>query len=197
MAILHRAEIRPTKLELLAAWLPTQPWYPGPTDAELSQVGAFRFDDPAGEVGVETILVRPGDGPVVQVPLTYRGAPLADAEQWLVGTMEHSVLGPRWVYDGLGDPVYVAALTAALFAGADQAELLLEADGERVRREPSVALTGGGTPGSEAPAGVELTLRRVLDPAATPVGEHTLTATWAGQDEPVLLATASVSPDEP
>jgi hypothetical protein len=43
-------------------------------------VSAYRFDDPAGEVGIETLLVRRGAGPVLQVPLTYRGAPLAGAE---------------------------------------------------------------------------------------------------------------------
>ncbi len=61
-------------------------------------------------MGVETLLVRVGEGPVLQVPLTYRGAPLPGGESALVGTMEHSVLGPRWVYDGTGDPVYVATL---------------------------------------------------------------------------------------
>jgi len=34
------------------------------------------------------------------VPLTYRGAPLDGAEDALVGTTEHGVLGRRWVYDG-------------------------------------------------------------------------------------------------
>src|SRR5215218_7739419 len=99
MALLHRAEITPTKLELLDAWLPTRAWYRGPADPGLAKVGAFRFDDPAGEVGIETLLVQAGDGPVLQVPLTYRAAPLAGAEPWLIGTTEHSVLGRRWVYD--------------------------------------------------------------------------------------------------
>ena len=92
MALLHRADLTPTKLELLQAWLPTRSWYTGPAAPQLTKVGAFRFDDPAGAVGVETMLVRAGDGPVLQVPLTYRGAPLDGAERWLVGTTEHSVL---------------------------------------------------------------------------------------------------------
>jgi hypothetical protein len=71
VAILHsNAEITPTKPELLATWLPTQPWF-GDASA-LRLVGAYRFDDPDGAVGMETHLVRAGDGPVLQVPLTYR-----------------------------------------------------------------------------------------------------------------------------
>ena len=33
MALLHRATLRPTKLDLLTAWLPSQPWFLGPTDS--------------------------------------------------------------------------------------------------------------------------------------------------------------------
>ena len=105
MAVIHRAEIRPTKLELLGEWLPKLPWYPGEPGAAPASVGAYRFDDPRGEVGIETLLVRTVGGQVAQVPLTYRGAPLPGGEPSLVGTMEHSVLGRRWVYDGCGDPV--------------------------------------------------------------------------------------------
>ncbi|TIH34851.1 maltokinase N-terminal cap-like domain-containing protein [Subtercola vilae] len=57
-------------------------------------------------MGIETVIVRAGGGPVMQIPVTYRSAPLGDAERWFIGTMQHSVLGTRWVYDGLGDPVY-------------------------------------------------------------------------------------------
>ncbi|MGC4856177.1 maltokinase N-terminal cap-like domain-containing protein [Micromonospora sp. DT4] len=76
--------------------------------------GAYRFDDPAGEVGIETMLVAAADGPVHQVPLTYRAAPLDDVDEWLVGTTEHSALGRRWVYDGCADPVYAAAVQPAV-----------------------------------------------------------------------------------
>ena len=64
-------------------------------------------------MGVETLVVadEAGAEPVVyQVPLTYRGEPLGSADHALVGTMEHSVLGRRWVYDGPHDPVYAAQL---------------------------------------------------------------------------------------
>src|SRR5690349_10364756 len=116
MAVIHHATITPTKLELLAGWLPGRPWFPG---GELRQVDAYRFDDPAGEVGVETLLVA-ADGAVVQAPLTYRGAPLEAAEQHLLGTMEHSVLGTRWIYDGCGDPVWAAALATTVLTGGTE-----------------------------------------------------------------------------
>src|SRR3954471_9622630 len=97
MAIFHRATITPTKEDLIASWLPTRSWgAPGPIEA----LGSYRFDDPDGRVGMETHLVKAGDV-VVQVPLTYRDQPLAGAEAALIAEMEHSVLGRRWVYDGV------------------------------------------------------------------------------------------------
>jgi hypothetical protein len=103
MALIHKATLNPTKLQLLTSWLPRQTWITG--EADVEQVGAYRFDDPAGVVGIEAFLLQARDGSVFHVPLTYRGAPLAGAEEFLIGTAEHSVLGTRWVYDGCGDPV--------------------------------------------------------------------------------------------
>ena len=108
MAILYQATLNPSKLNLLNAWLPSRPWSSGVTDTQ--SVGAYRFDDPAGEVGMEAFLLKAGDGSVLHVPLTYRGAPLAGAEEFLIATTEHSVLGRRWVYDGCGDPLWATAL---------------------------------------------------------------------------------------
>src|SRR5215207_4007148 len=123
MALLHaNADIVPTKLELLADWLPAQPWFVGDA-SDLHHVGAYRFDDPDGEVGIETHLLRAGDGPLLQVPLTYRAAPLEGAESHLLGTMEHSVLGTRWIYHATGDPAYRAVLATTILTGGTQAEL--------------------------------------------------------------------------
>jgi 1,4-alpha-glucan branching enzyme len=115
MAIVHKgASLVPAKTELVAGWMPHQRWYHGKGhDPVLRRVGGFRFEDPEGEVGVETLLLADtAADPVVvyQVPLTYRGAPLEGGEHALLGTMEHSVLGRRWVYDGPHDPVYVDQL---------------------------------------------------------------------------------------
>ncbi|MEU2984352.1 hypothetical protein ABZ647_08125 [Micromonospora aurantiaca] len=152
MALLHRAELRPSKLELLAGWLPGRQWFAGEAGAPVTRVAAYRFDDPAGEVGIETLLVRAGDGPVLQVPLTYRGAPLAGADEHLVGVIEHSVLGRRWAYDACGDPVYAPLLAAAVLADAGQAEEYFEVDGKREVRPVSMTLTGSRT-GRPVPTG--------------------------------------------
>jgi hypothetical protein len=216
MAIVHRADLRPPKLELIGGWLPSQPWYRGAAPPQLEALGAYRFDDPDGEVGIETHLLRTDDGLVLQVPLTYRGAPLPGGDPWLLGTMEHSVLGRRWAYDGCGDPVYATVLAATILGGGTEAEELLEVDGRQEPRRPSASVRGSGSPGDALAASavvgeltcttdgvtsvvdiaeVHLRVRRVVDvsPAATATrldGAHLLTGTWAGQDEPVLLATA-------
>src|ERR1700760_3783365 len=79
MAVIHQTTLSPAKLELLSALLPGQSWYQGRVP-DLARCGGFRLDDPAGEVGLEFMLVSDtsGDVPVTyNVPLTYRGAPLA------------------------------------------------------------------------------------------------------------------------
>src|SRR5690242_15966924 len=145
MALIHRATISPTKAELLGDWVPAQPW--GEPEVEL--VGAYRFDDPDGEVGIETHVMATPDGRLLQVPLTYRGAPLAGADAFLVCTMEHSVLGRRWIYDATGDPVYTQVLASVLLAGVSQADELVE--GADAPRDPSVRVTGGGSRGHVVP----------------------------------------------
>jgi Maltokinase N-terminal cap domain len=205
MALLYQAEIRPTKLELLTAWLPSRPWYGGPAGAEVTRVAACRFDDPAGEVGIETMLVRAGSGLTYHTPLTYRGAPLAGGDAWLVGTTEHSVLGKRWVYDACGDPVYAAALASAILGRTGQAEEFVDVDGELKRREPGMLVTGSGDGRADVPAvtaidrvmdgnptlistdSVELSVVRIVDTDSFPAGAN-LTGTWTGQPSPALLA---------
>ncbi|MHC5794684.1 CG0192-related protein [Lacisediminihabitans sp. FW035] len=213
MALLHRAELRPSKIELISAWAPTQPWFTGSETSVLTNLASFRFDDPDGEVGVETIIVGVDDGTVLQIPLTYRGAPLAENAGSLIGTTEHSVLGRRWVYDGTGDPVYLAAVVVTALTGGIQADEYFEVDGERVGRESSAHVVGTGRAGGAVPelvgeisprhgigtteiesGGLRIVLARVLDPAVTPVAgaKHSITGTWAGQGEPRPLVWVSV-----
>jgi hypothetical protein len=205
VAVIHRATLTPGKLELLAGWLPARPWCPGVED--LRQLGAYRFDDPAGEVGLEAFLLQAADGPVLHVPVTYRAAPLEGAEDHLVGTMEHSVLGHRWVYDGCGDPVWVTALaTAALAGGSGAAEVVVGEQGEEPR-EPTATVAGGGLTGMEVPVvdlvtctdtadttlvrsdGLELTVVRRVGVDAPGV---TLTGSWAGGGPAVLAGVRVV-----
>jgi len=114
-------------------------------------VSEYRFDDPEGEVGVETILWRTDDGRLLQVPFTYRGAELPGAESHLVGTMDHSVLGPRWVYDGCADPVWAATTVGAIRTGGTQAQMVIEVDGQRVDVPPRLEVRGSGTEGAPVP----------------------------------------------
>jgi maltokinase-like protein len=187
VAVIHRAQIAPTKAELIAGWLPSQTWAGG-APAPFELLGAYRFDDPAGEVGIETHLVRTGRGDVLQVPLTYRGVPLDGAESHLVGTMEHSHLGRRWVYDGCGDPIYVAVLGAVIRTGGREAEEWVETDGVPARREATAHVAGSGAPDADVSTDVDgLVVLRIVGEEA-PEGAETLTGTWPGRDESALLA---------
>lgn len=150
MAVIHHTTLKPTKLELLASWLPTRPWYVGAGEPELTKAGGFRLDDPAGEVGIEFMVATDTSGaePVhYLVPLSYRGAPLDGADHALVGTMEHGVLGQRWAYDGCHDPVLVTQLLA-LIEGRAQAQDQSVSDAPD--REVTSACTGAGTPSAAA-----------------------------------------------
>ncbi|MFV2121021.1 maltokinase N-terminal cap-like domain-containing protein [Streptomyces sp. Act-28] len=179
MAVIHQTTVEPTKLELLASWLPTRPWYRGGAGGpELAKAGGFRLDDPQGEVGIEFMVVTDSSGAdptTYLVPLTYRGAPLDGAAHALVGTMEHGVLGRRWAYDGCHDPVLVAQLTA-LVEGRAQAQAQNVSD--TPDREVVASYTGDGSVPADlaaaddqegtlltAPQGTTLRLHRVLRPA--------------------------------
>jgi hypothetical protein len=145
VAFIYSATLRPAKLELLAGWLPSRPWFTG--DPAVQRLGAYRLDDPAGQVGLEGFIVQ-SDGPALHIPMTYRDAPLAGADDFLIGTADHSVLGRRWVYDGCADPVWVAAAAAVALSEARQAEEAYEEDGQRKLREPSATVVGSGSGGS-------------------------------------------------
>lgn len=207
MAIIYDAELIPSKSELLTQWLPRQPWFSGDA-AGLAVLGAFRFDDPAGEVGVETHLLRVGER-TYQVPLTYRSTPLAGADEFLITTMEHSVLGTRWIYDATADPVYVGELAAALLAGKPQAKELLVVGDSRKMLPETARIKSGGTSDAVLPAvsagvpttidavtsipvgSLELAVLRELDTNGSFDRAASLTATWEGQPDPVVLAVAS------
>ncbi|MDJ0348170.1 hypothetical protein [Cryobacterium sp. PH29-G1] len=212
MALLYDAVLRPSKSEIIAGWVPTQSWFAGDAAAEVEHVASFRFDDPEGEVGVETHLVRFGTGPLLQVPLTYRGAPLAGGDDWLVGTMSHSVLGDRWIYDATGDPVYLGATATAALTGGKQADQFVQGDGELIPVAPTASAVGSGTPGAPVAApsssistvskagttivtagSLHITVVRVLDgTAVTPAADAaTLRGAWPGQSTPQLLVVVS------
>lgn len=179
------ATLIPSKLELLAAWLPKQGWFKGTDASDVERIAGFRLIDPYGEVGIETLLVRSG-GQVYQVPLTYRSEPLAGAEEFLVGEMEHSVLGHRWAYDGTGDPVYVDELQRVIREGDDEADLNTGAPKSMTVRGSGVVLVSNSTG--------QMKLYRVVDPAPATnkrVAVGTLEGAWTldGVERTSLLAS--------
>lgn len=208
----------PSKLELLQAWLPGEDWFDefaagaGIDASSLSLAGAYRFDDPAGEVGVESFLLRAGEH-TVHVPLTYRAAPLEGVTA--AGTMQHSVLGERWVYPGWLDPVYAETLRFTISSAGKQAELMIQSDGQLTRREPDTFVRGSGaadggqnvTDGPNAgvsasrttstddgvnvvirDGGTELLVLRVVGSVPDVASRGTLIGTWPGQSTPAVLA---------
>src|SRR5690348_3025068 len=138
----HTASISPTKQELAEAWVPTRTWGAGRT--VVTKIAEYRLDDPAGEVGVETILWRLDDDTICQVPFTYRAAPLEGADAHLIDTMEHSVLGKRWIYDACGDPVWAAGLVHAIRTGGTQSQMVIEMDGQEIQVPARMQVRGTG-----------------------------------------------------
>jgi Maltokinase N-terminal cap domain len=169
--------MNPTKLDLLAAWLPAQPWYrPTGQEPQLARVGGFRLDDPAGEVGIEFMVVTDGSGDrtvTYQVPMTYRASALDGADEALIGTSEHGVLGHRWLYDGVHDPVLRAQLIALIQGEA-------EPQAQTVSDTPDLTVTSL-LAGTELMAGeLSVQICRVLQPGDSADGEGSpcLSATW-------------------
>ncbi len=203
MAILHQATLTPSKPELIEAYLPTVAEFEIAADP-IEHLGAYRFDDPAGEVGIESHLVRVGDGRTIHLPLTYRNEPLADADHWKVGTLEHSVLGTRHVYDAVGDPVYVTELVRIIATGGGQSDLVVHlADGGTLERDNVVFVRGSGSaPDGPAiavgAASREGTITAIGLGQASVIVRHTprpgsatgatLMGTWPGSDTPSVLA---------
>lgn len=222
MAVIHDTTMSPTKLELLQAWLPAQPWYRGTgREPQLARAGGFRLDDPAGAVGIEFMVVTDGSAsPATSylVPMTYRAGSLGTAGDALIGTAEHGVLGSRWIYDGPHDPVLVAQLVALIQGTAEpQAQSVSDTPDLTVTAHPvadgALALAGSAVT-TDGPEGTEvqvpaagpdgggdgqLTLRinRILHPSAR-AGRPHVSATWqltSGGQARGVFVTAAYRPD--
>jgi hypothetical protein len=157
------------------------------------------------------MVVTDGSGPgttVYQLPLTYRGSALAGADGGLIGTSEHGVLGRRWIYDGVHDPVLLAQLIALIQGEAEpQAQNVSDTADPTVTGQPVAegslalarfAVTANGPSGTDlrlettsadAAHTGELTLRvnRILRPgygvdAHRDAGPPCLYATWRSED---------------
>lgn len=186
MAIIYNATLTPDKPTLLGTWLDGRSWAGEGTDQIL---GAYRFDDPEGQVGVEVFLLRRGDK-LLHVPLTYRGAPLPGHEEHLVGTLEHSVLGPRWAYDGTEDEVALACFRRALTGEQQQAELEIWEAGMFLGKRPQqvlISTESGADDGDGSTEGGRLLLPHVLN--EEPQGKRRLRARWEDQEMVVAALT--------
>ncbi|MCG7298801.1 hypothetical protein [Brevibacterium sp. ACRRH] len=192
MAQIYNAELSPSKNQVIATVL-------GTDEADIEKLTSYRFDDPAGQIGMEVHIVRTPDGSVLQVPLVYRPEPLEDAEEdELITTMEHSVLGTRYVYLGMSDPVFAEALDVTISeerSGAEQ--FLVDGDTQTPITEGLADVIGTGEieleeeEDDENLIGVlelfaELDLEGLSEEEANQPGQ--LIGTWEGQDTPVLLA---------
>ncbi|MGE5292278.1 MAG: maltokinase N-terminal cap-like domain-containing protein [Micromonosporaceae bacterium] len=184
------------------------------------------MDDPQGEVGIEFMVVTDGSGDeamVYQVPLTYRAGVLAGADAGLIGTSEHGVLGRRWIYDGVHDPVLLSQLVALIQGEAEpQAQSLSNTADPTVTGRPVAegslalarsAITANGPSGTDLrlettsadavhPGELSLRVNRILRPgdgtgAHRDAGPPCLYATWrspAGTRVRGVFATARYSP---
>lgn len=190
MAVIHRATLTPSKLELLEPWLARQPW--AGAGGKLERLGSYRFDDPDGEVGIEGFLLRHGTE-TVHVLLTYRAAPLEGAAEWLIGTMEHSVLGTRWVYDGVGDPVGRDVLLRALRGEQEQAALEVHDDAGTVVQRPEPDVRVRTVVADDAAIGAPALDASAVGPPAAASSQDGFVAAGSGDDRILVARTPSAS----
>jgi hypothetical protein len=115
------------------------------------------------------------------------------------------VLGKRWIYDAVADPVYAAALASAILGHTGQAEELVRVDDRLERRAPTMDVASTAPADAQVPAvgtvvriegddpavivtdTVELTVVRRL---GAELAGAVLTGTWPGRQTPVPLASA-------
>jgi len=172
MAVVYRATLTPSKPEFLESWLDRQPWA---GSGAIEVLGSYRFDDPEQRVGVESFLVRRA-GQVLHVPVTYRDAPLETADAQLVATVDHSVLGKRWIYAAETDPVGLGCFARALTGEQQQATHEIYSGDEYLGvDEPEVRLRreAGESSSREQPR-----VAHVLDDSLD--GAERLVASWSG-----------------
>ena len=189
MADIYAAQLNPGKLDVVTDWVAKQDWA-AELDLKadpLEAVTAYRFDDPAGEVGIEIHIVKSGDQ-LLQVPLTYRGAPLEGADESFVANMEHSVLGKRWVYAGMGDPLFRQRLDHTIATASTAAkQYRVDDEGNRGEEITDVAHAFGTGPLPGA-GDVEILYRLSPESPAEKSDAGLLLGRWDSQDTNVVLA---------
>lgn len=112
--------------QLLASWIPRQPWFPklaadfgtDPDITPMSVARAFTYtaEELGGFAGLVTV-ISVGDGPTLRrlnIPLTLRGAEDMHLRHALIGRVDDLALGTVYVYDGAADPVFVNLMADAI-----------------------------------------------------------------------------------
>jgi maltokinase len=112
--------------QLLASWIPRQPWFPklaadfgtDPDITPMSVARAFTYkaEELGGFVGLVTV-ISVGDGSTLRrlnIPLTLRGAEDIHLRHALIGRVDDLALGHVYVYDGAADPVFVNLMADAI-----------------------------------------------------------------------------------
>ena len=139
-----------------------------------------------------------GDAAAYLVPMTYRGSPLAGGQDALIGTTEHGVLGTRWIYDGVRDPVLLTQLNE-LIQGRAEAQAQSESD------TPDATVHSRAVPGALGVPGAKLdtVIVRVLVAADAAAGAELdsggagqVSATWTAADGSQVrsvVATATIA----
>ena len=141
------AVLNPTKAEILHQQF-------GP----VTNIGAFRFVDPNGKVGIETLLVRETDGALLQFPVTYREQRISDTHE--VGTTEHSDLGTRHITKIVADPVAVTEIIRVILEGDTNVQ---RSDGKTSPYE----IRGTGTAGVDTLTLGNIHLKKIADTVVT------------------------------
>ena len=139
--------LNPTKAEILHQQF-------GP----VTNIGAFRFVDPNGKVGIETLLVRETDGALLQFPVTYREQRISDTHE--VGTTEHSHLGTRHITKIVADPVAVTEIIRVILEGDTNVQ---RSDGKTSTYE----IRGTGTAGVDTLTLGNIHLKKIADTVVT------------------------------
>ena len=141
------ATLSPTKDEILHQQF-------GP----VTSIGAFRFVDPNGKVGIETLLVRETDGALLQFPVTYREQRISDTHE--VGTTEHSHLGTRHITKVVADPVAVTEIIRVILEGDTNVQ---RSDG----KTSPYKIRGTGTAGVDTLTLGNIHLKKIADTVVT------------------------------
>lgn len=109
VAKMYDTTVVPSKEEVARSWA-----------GSVELKGSYRLVDTVeGEVGVEVLIATDLDGRMVQIPFSYSSEEI-DADHTL-STIEHGVLGKRWVTNALGDPVAVREIIRTILTGDDGA----------------------------------------------------------------------------